>query len=299
MNARWLKRNLGTILFLVAFFAVLGLLLWWLGNVRSKRQQIEADLQAAQGRLALLESRSPFPSPANIESYRDDQKRLHQFFQTLHADMSGSFSLPPEAEIRTDIEFSEQMPKRTKALGYMARQAKVVLPEGFNFGFERYATTIPCRNPPASGDDCVRVLGLLSKQLLVIERLTTLMVSNQVDEIVSIRRTDVEPSTAGGEDATLPISRDARAQCLITPFEIQFACTADALQKFINALAGDPWLFAIRNLKIDVPGGTVEASTLRPGERRRLSVTARVDLLEFQHAKPKPDRAPRGKPATP
>jgi hypothetical protein len=297
MNARWLKRNLGSLVFVIAFFTVLGLLLWWLGGARTKRRQIEAELQAQQDRLSLLEGRNPFPSTENIQIYRDDQKRLHHFQQTLHAVMTNSFSLPPEVEIRTVIEFTEQMPKRTEALGNLARQAGVRLPESFNFGFERYATTIPCRNPPASGDECVRVLGLLSKQLLVIERLTTLMVSNSVDEIVSIRRTDVEPA-AGTEDATLPISRDGRAECVITPFELQFACSAEALQGFVNALTRDPWLFAIRNLKIDVPGGTVDAGTLRAGERRRLSVTTRVDLLEFQKARVKEPAPPRGKPVT-
>ena len=298
MNIRWLKQNWGTVLFAVVFGVVLGLLLWLLDKARDHRSQVEGNLAMQQQQLNELEAKNPFPSNENIQRYRDDQKRIHQFQQAVQTAITNSFALPTEAEIKTDIEFVEQMPKRLAALTFLTQQAGVRLPDKFNFGFDRYATTLPCRNPPAAGAECERVLALLSKQFLVIERLTTLFFTNNVDEIVAIRRTAVEPGS-GGEDASLPITRDGRAQCTITPFELQFACTAAALQGFINDVARDPWLFAIRNLKVDVPGGALGVTAMKHGESRRVSVTVRVDLLEFQQQRLKPDRPPRGKPTTP
>src|SRR5207253_5563565 len=121
----------------------------------------------------------------------------------------------------------------------------------FAFGFSRYVSTFPCRNPVAKPEDCQKLPALLAKQLLVVEKLSALAISSGIDNIIAIRRTEVEPGAPSTDALAVPLGTDPKGLYRTYPFELQFACNAKALQAFLNNLTKSDWFFAVKTLKID------------------------------------------------
>jgi hypothetical protein len=146
----------------------------------------------------------------------------------------------------------------------------------------------------------------LVKQLRAIEQISMLLIANRVDEINQIHRSEVEPGT-GTEVFDLPISNDPKSLYQVLPFEFQFTCTGEAFRAFLNSLTRSEWFFAVRQVKvvgeappvgaIAPPGGSA-AATPPPAPTApkpvRLSVTMRIDLIEFSSNQP--PKQPAGKP---
>jgi len=79
------------------------------------------------------------------------------------------------------------------------------------------------------------------------------------------------------------------------PFEVQFACHAEALRQILNALTEARWFLTVRQLAVSTESlqAAAEATSATVGEgaaararREVLLVTLHVDLVEF--AKPEP-----------
>ena len=278
MSARWIKQNLGLLLFSVGFVAVLSLLLWMHRQATTRQQFVESALNSQQLHLKQLQSIDPYPSQENIQIVRGDHDKLQKIFSTLQQTLVQKALQPPKAT--NDIEFAQSLRKTVDALETLAQKGGLVVPADFKFGFSRYATTLPCRNPSGKIEDC---LELLAKQLAVIEQVTTLLVSNGVDQLDYIHRTEAEPG-ASGDALNVPLTQNPKALFSVLPFELQLSGTTEALQKFINSLTQTDGFFTIRNLKFEaIPSS-------KPGEPRRLTVTMRFDVIEFPQFAPRTGR---------
>ena len=169
--------------------------------------------------------------------------------------------------------------------------------EGFAFGFSRYDAKFPCRNPVANREECARLLALLSKQLVTVEQLASLLISNRVEEISAIQRTEVEPGEVSSDALNLPIQAEPNALYQTYPFELRFSCDTPVLRSFLNNLMQADGLFIVRALKVetvavqmkalDALAATGETEPVGVRRKRRLNVTLQIDLIEF---------TPTGKP---
>jgi hypothetical protein len=310
MNPRWLKQNLVTIIFLVGVALLIGVTVYFERQAAASKQQIEEELGDQQRRLAQIRGGNPAPTPENLQSLKQDREQLQQLYMSLQEAIGHSTIETPK--MKDEIEFGQTLRSTITRLQDLTARNHVTTPDAFAFGFSRYGpmNPFPCRNPPSKPEECQRLLALLTKQLFVVEKLTELAVDSGVEVITSIRRPEVEPTggTGGGVDTlAASIEHDPKALHYTYPFELQFACGAKALQRFLDALAKSDWFFAVKSLRIDTETLTTSAQTITsvpgragttfaPGvptekapEIKRLLVTAHIDLIEFPGPETKPE----------
>ena len=307
MNIRWIKQNLVVIIFLAVATLFTAAIVYLERQAASRKQQVLGELEEQQQRLDQLRKGNPPPSPENLQTLKRDREQLQQLYKTLQDEIGHSVVETPK--MKDEIEFGQLMRETFARLEAEASRNHVKTPDGFAYGFNRYGPTsqspFPCRNPPAKPEDCQRLLALLVKQLLVVERLSKLAMTNGVDEIVAVHRTEVEPGSASTDALAVPLGVDPKALYHTYPFELQFACSSKALQRFLNSLTQSDWFFAVKMLKVNTeaspagssaapepartagaPGGAAE----KPPETRRLVVTTRIDLIEFPGTQTKPEK---------
>jgi hypothetical protein len=297
MNIGWLKRHLVVAIFVTVFVALLGVIIWFEHSASNAKQQTEDELADQQSQLQQLQGINPYPSAQNVLALRRDREQLQGLFKSLQHDLGrDSVSI---SNLQNEVDFSQRLREILQQLSEAATNAHVSTPDQFAFGFSRYVSTFPCRNPPARQEDCKQILALLAKQLLVSQTLAVMAISNNVEAIGAIHRTEVEPGTTSADALLMPIVHDPKGLYDSMPFEIQFTCNAKSLQAFLNSLSQSDWFFAVKNLKIasesastatSTPGrsSTSSSSVGAPGsplERNRLIVTARIDLVEFRSLK--------------
>ena len=305
MNTKWLKQNAVILGFLAAFIVVLGGLIWLQQQAAGKRQEIDSALEEQSSELSHLHAMKPSPSRENSEIIRQDREQIDRLYSNLLAAVSQN-QIQTQEVVRP-VGFLQLMALKFAHLRQSAETAGVKLPEGFAFGFSRYAgipPTLPARN--LSDEETKQVLGQLTKQLLAIEKLSELLIESRVDEIAQIQRAEVEPGSSGADAFSVPISTDPKGLYETLPFEFRFTCTTTALRTLLNKLSQSEWFFAVRHVQVtgEAPttsagdqggsGGASPAGTTAGPRRSPLHVTARVDLVEFP---PKPP-PPAAKPST-
>jgi hypothetical protein len=284
VNTRWLKRNFVVIIFVVVFAVLLGGIIW-----------LERAATARKAELSRLRSLDPYPSPDNIQILKRDREELQKLYGSLQ---KAVMQEPLEvAAMQSEIDFVDRLRKTQTELRDLANSRGMQIKQDFAFGFSRYDDTFPCRNPVLRPEECRRVLALLAKQLLVVEKLTKLAISNGVDNIRVIRRTEVEPGIVYSLD-TMPgsITEDPKARYYRLPFDIQVTCSEKALQSFLNSLSQSDWFFTVETVKIgtEIPlarasaPGTPPTGTTAIPQYKQLLVTMRIDLVEFPSPKPRP-----------
>ena len=296
MNTRWLKRNFVVIIFVVVFVALLGGIIWLERAASARKAEVDADLSGKQDELKRLRSLDPYPSADNILILKRDSEELQKLYGSLQkAVMQEALEV---ADVQSEIDFVDRLRKTQTELRDLAKSRGVEIKEDFAFGFSRYNETFPCRNPVLGQDECRRVLTLLAKQLVVVEKLTKLAISNDVASIIAIRRTDVEPGALPGSD-TLPgsITEDPKARYYRLPFDIQVTCSEKALQSFLNSLSQSDWFFTVETVKVGVGTEMPVGHTSAPGtpptgtaaipEYKQLLLTMRIDLVQFPSPKPR------------
>jgi hypothetical protein len=306
MNAKWLKQNAMMVGFAAGFLVLLGGVIWLQQMAAGKDAEVDAGLAEQMSQLEHLLQTKPAPARENIEIVKKDREQADRLYSNLLATVSQSRNeTPPDLR---PVGFLQLMASSFNRLRQAADANRVKLQDGFAFGFGRYAgppATLPARNLPP--EDARRVLDLLVKQLAAIDQISTLLVTNRVDEINQIHRAEVEPG-GPSEAAGLAISNDPKALYQVLPFEFQFTCTSEALRGFLNSLTQSKWFFVVRRLQIageapameksSAPSGghgwAAVAPTPTPLKRAQLSVTARIDLIEFPKEEP-PKKEPAKK----
>jgi hypothetical protein len=294
MNLRWLKQNIGVSIFLAAFLIALGVILFFAKQAAGVAAQVEQNLEQQKSQLEQLKGLKPYyPSKENIDVLRHDREELQQQYSNLLQRVSTTSIVAPE--LKRDVEFSQQLRETLKDLSTRAADVNVKTPEAFAFGFSRYVATFPCRNPVASEAECRALLGLLAKQLAVVHKLGMMILNSGVNEILEIRRTELEPGGTSADALAVPIGKDLSGLYQTLPFEIKVACDTTALQTLLNSLSKSDWFFAVRSVNIIGEASTsaeAGAAAAKPpiapakgateiAGRERLLVSMRVDLVEL------------------
>jgi hypothetical protein len=199
------------------------------------------------------------------------------------------------------VDWKHKLDESVAKLNAAAKLHNVQVPDNYYYSFSYFLS-----NNPAEENTAV-----LSKQLLAIEKIVTILIGAPVNELKSIRRTSED---AGVKDTeSLPGHSVQGAGGLYTayPFEFEFDTTPEALRKVVNGLMQSPYVFIIRSIAVQndhpsspqigdldrivgaqapapdmsSPGAVAEAqSTAGPqflfgGEI--LHVQARIDLIEW------------------
>ena len=303
MNIKWLKQNAVIVGFIAAFLIVLGGVVWLQQSASSKGAEVDAALEEQRSQLQHYSTQKLGPSRENIDLVKKDREQVAHLYEQLLATV-GRSQIPTHSDLRA-VNFLQLMASQVSHLRQAADTNSVKVADGFAFGFGRYAgppTQLPAKGLPE--EDTKRVLTLLVKQLRAIEQISLLLISSRVDEINQIRRSEVEP--AGGANAEaleVPIINDPKALYQVLAFEFQFTCTGEALRAFLNSLTKSEWFFAVRSVKVvgetrstekSSPGSPVAAASAMSAKAVRLSVTMRIDLIEFPDNQPAKQEA--GKP---
>ena len=304
MNVKWLKQNAVIVAFVAAFLIVLGVVIWLQQQAAGKKADVDAALQEQMSQLNQLSLQKPAPAKENIEILKQDRAQVDHLYEQLLASVSRNRIHPPP-DLRP-VAFLQMMASQLAKLRQAADAAKVKTVDGFAFGFSRYAgtpPTIPARN--LSDEETKRVVTQLVKQLRAIEKISSLLIESGVDDITSIRRSEVESGT-GPDALDASITTDPKVQYETLPFEFQFHCTQETLRDFLNALTQSDWFFAVRKVQVvgEPPPPPEKASATTPGsaaptadatlKRAHLAVTVRIDLIEFPGKQP--GKAEAGKP---
>ena len=292
MNAKWFKQNRMLVGFVAAFIILFGGVIWQGYRALEKQKKADNFLKDQVSEIDRLGAATPSPSHENIAIVKQDREQLDRLYNDLLA--ASSRSQPPTQEIlRRPVGFLQLMAAQFAHLRQGAETAGVKLPEGFAFGFSRYAgtsPTLPARN--LSEEDTRKVLVQLVKQLWAIEKVTELLIASQVSELAQIRRAEVEPGSTGQDALDIQTSNDLKGLYETVPLEFQFMCTTDALRTFLNKLSQSDWFFVVRRLEITgevsgaaTTGGTrgrtsVEEQTVAQ-RSTRLRVTIHIDQIEF------------------
>jgi hypothetical protein len=297
MNLKWLKQNAVLVGFIAAFVIVLAGVIWLQQAASTKRADVEGAIDEQSSQLQHLLQMELGPSHENINIVKRDREQVDRLYSNLFGAVS--HHIDTAADLRP-VSFLQLMASSFARLQQAAAAAGIKLPEGFAFGFGRYAgppPTLPARGLPE--EDTKRVLSLLVKQLTAIDQISSLLITNRVDEINQIRRSEVEPGTAS-ETIDQPISTDPKMLYQILPFEFQFTCTSEALRAFLNSLTKSEWFLVVRRVQVTGEAPSSEkASTSRTGpgaaasqpiatapKRERLAVTMRIDLIDFSSRPP-------------
>jgi len=301
MNARWFRNHLVSLIAGAVFVALLSGIIWFLLKSFDAQDAVLQDVKTGNDKLEELRNSKPFPSKENIELFRHDYENVHQLYEA----MTNAAAHPPiqGPKLTRDIDFSQLVRTTVNHLTAAAAEHHVRTPADFTFGFSRYDVKFPCRNPPAHGDECTRLLALLSKQLMVVDTLATLLITNQVEEISAIHRTEVEPGETSADALNFPINTEPTALYHTYPFELRFTCDTPVLRNILNGLTEAPGLFIVRAIRIDTvavklksldaPPTATEVAAAEPVRAlvtRRLNVTLRLDLVEFASPKPHPGK---------
>jgi hypothetical protein len=192
------------------------------------------------------------------------------------------------------VAWKHDLDDEVRRLTTAAHLKSVALPANFYFGFGRYRGQSP-------GDDQTQVL---TKQLLGIHELATILIDSQVASIGAIRRTYEE----GGGTADDPDYLTGRAYPApnqvyqVYPFQVEFVGSPEDLRPFVNKLIQSPYILILRSIAIEStagdspktngldqmagasPGGDNSGTPKGPQflfGNATLKIVARVDMIEW------------------
>jgi len=145
------------------------------------------------------------------------------------------------------VAWKHDLDDEVHRLNTEAKNHLVSVPANFYFGFSQYRS----QNPQ---DDQT---GVLSKQLVAIDQITTALINAPIHGIMAIRRTyeeDSNSSSAPGQG-----DQDRLAGHSLTeigniytayPFEADFETTSEDLRTVMAALMNSPYVFVVRTVSI-------------------------------------------------
>jgi hypothetical protein len=304
--------------FIIAFAVVtlLGGGAWWYlsGELQTAQDDVgkaKADFDKYSSAGATKDS--IVVSPSNEKSLRTNIDLLKaQLDPLIHAKF-----LPKENKLRSidkedPVAWKHDLDDEVHRLNSAAKVHGVTLPPNFYFGFSRYLSQNPSDEQTA----------VLSKQLVGVEQLATILINAPVRGIQAMRRTYEEDPHTGPGNASGPAaegdhlggySLNAAGNAYTAyPFEVNFDTTSENLRSVINNLIQSPYVFVIRTLSIqnsnpnsplindldklagppappvvDAPPGEVAATIPTKGPQflfgnSTLKIKARIDMIEWK-----------------
>jgi len=159
----------------------------------------ESDLTTRKAELDGFYANNPFPSPGNVQRENENGKALLGWFRALVGLAREGQVQPAE---RSPSNFMSLLGDRRTQLSQMAASNNVALAREFVFGFDRYfaaGSTLP------APEDVPR----LTLQLLMIDKLCTVLFEERVSEVLGIEREEFESTAAGGSSKRRVLGRPA------------------------------------------------------------------------------------------
>ena len=251
------------------------------------------DLQRELGeKIATLErfyAANPFPSKDNVALERRNRDVLSGWFKALTAELMRSKLTREE---RTPPQFMRQLGQTQDGLRNLARQKGVALPEGFTFGFDRYA----------GGRDLPRPeeVPALTWQLTCIDSLVRTLLANGVKDVSEVTRDPVESDaavrpveasslrlhTAAAAAVAAPARKGFEEHKLYTRmrFGLQFRTREEPLWRILNELVVHEPFTVVRSLRLQKENADVTIPP-RPEELASAVAADRDAAMELLHRK--------------
>jgi len=218
----------------------------FLFHVKRGADREQARLETTIVELTRLRRSTPFPSEENFRREETQSDSYHALLLALKNELKTRMF--PKRPLLPN-EFQAQLRQVSTDLIERARASKVQLPEGFNLGFDEYATSLP--NTAAA--PC------LGRQLRAIEWIANTIVDSHADSLQSLTRSvlpeeEATPAptlvkTGGGKESKIP---EASASIVdATSIDVAFSCSPAAARRILNQIAAaKEQAYVIRTLQI-------------------------------------------------
>jgi hypothetical protein len=147
------------------------------------------------------------------------------------------------------VAWKHDLDDEVHRLSGAAKLHNVVIPPNFYFGFSRYQGQSPSDEQTA----------VLSKQLVGVDELATILINAPVKDIQAIKRTYEEDPHTGAANISISdpdqlggfaLTAPANAYTAY-PFEVDFETTPENLRPIINNIIQSPYLFVVRTLTFE------------------------------------------------
>lgn len=169
----------------------------------SKASALRADMDKSFTSLKGYYNRNPFPSKGNIVVEQENLENVREWNAALKEGFTiseltvESIRKRPEGQ-RSSGNFNIQ---RAETIERLIASKPGVIPEGYGFSFDQYASG----TPPKQND-----VPRLMYQLLMIESLTDLLLTNNIVSLEAVYRDMFDGTAASGGGSTSPRSRPPR-----------------------------------------------------------------------------------------
>lgn len=218
---------------------------------------VNRELEGARQRLEVLKARDPFPSEDNVQRLRQNRSDLQsvalQILEQLHKNQRAVVPMEP-------AEFAPSLERTSRQLVQRAQESGVTLPEGFGFGFARYAAgELPA---PAA-------VPRLVKQLSAVEALCDVLFQARIAKLDELEREVFDETEAATEGAPQEGRRARRGAAERTPtvsqvplaepnelYEVErltltFEARESAVWDVLNGIVRSPNFMAIADLRME------------------------------------------------
>lgn len=257
---------------MIIAFAIIGLIgggVWyWLSSQTSAAQDA---VRAAKNKYdSLSTSGGIVVSPSNEKTLQANIDLLKaQIDPVMDTKLNSKSSKLASIDKEDSVAWKHDLDDRIRDLNKQAKSQGIKLPgANYYFAFGHYTNGNP-------DDDKTLVL---SKQLLAVEQLATILIKAPVKSITSIRRTyeeDASQAQAASRNGNGPRGGNGNANNIyvfgagteldhltgfsfkapgdaytVYPFEFEFDVTVDGLRKVMSGLTDTPYIFVVRSISI-------------------------------------------------
>jgi hypothetical protein len=241
------------VLIAAVVIAVLGAGAWW--YLSGALQDAQTDVTSAKADFDKYSSNPKYHvvvSPSNAKTLQTNidliKAQLIPLIQTRLQPKENKLSTIDKED---PVAWKHDLDDDVHRLNESARAHSVTVPANFYFGFSRYLSQSPSDEQTA----------VLTKQLVGIEQLSTILINEQVKDIQAIRRTYEEdphsvttsngPNLAEEGDQLSGYSTIAPGNSYTTyPLEVDFETTSESFRTVVDNLIQSPYIFVIRSLSV-------------------------------------------------
>ncbi|NCC51973.1 MAG: hypothetical protein EOM20_12265 [Spartobacteria bacterium] len=252
-----LKKNIGLVIGGAITLVLVVLVLLLLFRFSSEYRKVSQTLKARLATLENLKKRDPFPSKENVMLAADNRGQLESKFSELQSILARGQIQP---EVIQAASFPPRLEGIVKDLRKQAVIAKVELPEGFAFGFDRYL-----RGELPNQSDVERLLiqvkmvqnvarMLFDARISALEKVNRELFDEKeeapaeaAESRVSRRRRMTPTSTAKSTDQMSRVQKD-EALYTSEPFSILFTAKEAALWEILNLMDSSSMFTVVVNI---------------------------------------------------
>lgn len=243
------KFDLGFIIAFVVVAIIGGVLYWYLSGQLYDAQLRAGDAKSKFDKYAKDTKYKVSVNPGNVKALQENIDLIKQQIDPVMPKLSPKESKLKTVQKQDPVAWKHELDDNVHRLTAAAKGKGVSLPPNFYFGFVRYLSQSP-------SDEQTTVL---SKQLLAIDQIASILIKAPVKSITLISRSYEEDSKpapganiSGAEkDKMLAFSFAGPDNAYISyPFEIEFVTSAENLRPIVNDFLQSPYIFIVRSVTV-------------------------------------------------